>query len=64
MNSCNVFSKYFNEIFGDLDIKFIIPHKKLHYDKYENGEHIESKKNTSFYSIYITWGILDKNEFI
>ena len=47
-----------------MDIKFIVPRGKIHYDKYEGGEYIGSNKITSYYSIYMTWGILDKNEFV
>ncbi len=63
MNCLNIFSKYFHEIFNDLDIKYIIPRQKLHYDKYKEGgeEFLESKKNTSFNSIFVTYKIVEKN---
>lgn len=61
LNSINIFSKYFHEIFADLDIKYIIPSKKLHFDKYDGEEYIESKKKTYFYSIFVTYKITNKN---
>jgi hypothetical protein len=63
LNALNIFSKYYHDIFKDTDIKYIIPSRKIHYDKYKEGgeELIESKKNTSFNSIFVTYGIVDKN---
>ena len=66
MNSTNTFSKYFNRIFKEKDIKFIIPSTKIHYDKYEGTEYVESKNNTSFYSLYVCYGVpgITKNIFL
>tara|TARA_Y100001972_G_C7560287_1_gene281424 strand:- start:36 stop:554 length:519 start_codon:yes stop_codon:yes gene_type:complete len=66
MNSTNIFTKYFNRIFGEKDIKFIYPSTKIHFDKYEGTKYIESKNNTSFYSLYVCYNIptITKNIFI
>jgi len=64
MNSTHIHTKYFHDITKGLDIKFIIPRKKIHYDKYNGCQYIESKNNTSFYSLYVTHGILNQNMFI
>tara|TARA_R110000822_G_C15017227_1_gene462686 strand:- start:53 stop:556 length:504 start_codon:yes stop_codon:yes gene_type:complete len=64
MNSLNLFTKYFKEIFKDKNLYFIYPSTKIHYDKYENGELLETKNNTSFYSIYVCYKIIDKNIWI
>tara|TARA_R110000744_G_scaffold261398_1_gene376150 strand:- start:2589 stop:3110 length:522 start_codon:yes stop_codon:yes gene_type:complete len=64
MNSLNMFSKYFKDILGHTDIKLITPSYKIHYDKYINGVLQPPKNITSFYSVYITYKVLDKNEYI
>ena len=64
MNSTHIHTKYFHNIMGHLDLKYIIPSKKLHYDKYNKTTKIESKNNTCFYSIFVTYNILDKNYFV
>tara|TARA_R100001594_G_scaffold145119_1_gene194952 strand:- start:165 stop:701 length:537 start_codon:yes stop_codon:yes gene_type:complete len=64
MNSLNVYTKYFMEIFGDLDIKFITPAVKIHYDKYQDHKLVKGKDKTSFYSVFITYKILDKNVWV
>ncbi len=64
MNSMNLFTKYFKEIFKDKDLYFIYPSTKINYDKYENGEFKESKNNTSFYSVYVCYKVIDKNIWI
>ena len=64
MNSMNIFTKYFKEILGDKNIYFIFPSTKIHYDKYKDGELQESKNNTSFYSVYVCYKIINKNIFI
>ena len=64
MNSLNLFTKYFKEIFKDKDLYFIYPSTKINYDKYENGEFKESKNNTSFYSVYVCYKVIDKNIWI
>tara|TARA_R100001460_G_scaffold46754_1_gene84456 strand:+ start:71 stop:589 length:519 start_codon:yes stop_codon:yes gene_type:complete len=66
LNSLNIFTKYFKNIFENKDIKFIYPSTKIHFDKYEKGKHIHSKNNTSFYSLYICYNIptITKNIFL
>ena len=64
MNSLNLFTKYFKEIFKEKDIYFIYPSTKIHYDKYENGKLQPTKNNTSFYSIYVTYKVINKNVWI
>ena len=64
MNSMNLFTKYFKEIMEGKDIYFIYPSTKLHYDKFKDGELVESKNNTSFYSIYVCYKVIDKNIWI
>lgn len=64
MNTLNIFSKYFHEIFKDTQIEFIVPDNKFHYDKYKGEEFIESKKKTSFYSIFITHKVVASNKFL
>ena len=64
MNSLNIFTKYFAEIFKDKEIHFIFPSHKIHYDKYKDGKFIETLNNTSFYSVYVTYKIIDKNIFL
>ena len=64
MNSMNLFSKYFKEIFEGKDLFFIYPSTKIHYDKYINNELTTTKNNTSFYSIYVCYKIIDKNIWI
>ena len=67
INSTNTFQKWFKELVQGKDIKFIFTSKKIQYDKYEEGGliKIEQKKNAcSFNAIYMTYKILDKNEWI
>lgn len=64
MNSMNLFTKYFKEITEGKEIYFIYPSTKLHYDKFKDGELVESKNNTSFYSIYVCYKVIDKNIWI
>ena len=64
MNSLNLFTKYFMDIFKDKDIYFIYPSTKIHYDKYENGILQPTKNNTSFYSIYVCYKVINKNIWI
>tara|TARA_R110000823_G_scaffold143669_1_gene273971 strand:+ start:522 stop:1040 length:519 start_codon:yes stop_codon:yes gene_type:complete len=64
MNSLNLFSKYFKEIFKDKKIFFIFPSHKIHYDKYENEKLLDTKNKTSFYSIYVCYKVIDKNIWI
>ena len=67
MNSCNVFSNYFQDTFKGKDIYFIYPRCKLYFDKYNgNKKLIDNQKNksTSFYSIIVCYKVIDKNYFI
>ena len=67
INSTNTFQKWYKELVIGKDIKFIFTSKKINYDKYEEGgiKKIEQKKNAcSFNAIYMTYKILDKNEWI
>lgn len=68
LNSMNIMSKWFKELIdlSKKNIEFIYPTKKMYFDKYEKGglNHIETKKGTSFLSCYMTYGILDKNEWV
>lgn len=64
MNSMNTFTKYFKEIFENKEIYYITPSTKIHYDKYIDGELKETKNNTSFYSIYVCYKVIDKNIWI
>ena len=57
MNSCNMFSKYMRQIFGEniKHLQIITPSTKIHYEKLlDNGE-LEMKKNTSFYSVFVAY---------
>ena len=64
MNSLNIFTKYFKEIFGEKEIYFIFPSYKIHYDKYLDGKLQKTKNITSFYSVYVCYKIINKNIFI
>ena len=64
MNSLNLYTKYFKEIFKDKKIYFIFPSTKIHYDKYENNKLKESKNKTSFYSIYVCYKVINTNIWI
>ena len=67
INSTNTLQKWYKELVIGKDIKFIFTSKKINYDKYEEGgiKKIEQKKNAcSFNAIYMTYKILDKNEWI
>tara|TARA_S200002703_G_scaffold144924_2_gene138923 strand:+ start:929 stop:1447 length:519 start_codon:yes stop_codon:yes gene_type:complete len=64
MNSLNLFSKYFKEIFKNKKLNFIFPSIKIHYDKYKDAKLQQTKNNTSFYSIFVTYKIIDKNVWV
>ena len=67
INSTNTFQKWYKELVQGKDIKFIFTSKKINYDKYEEGgiKKIEQKKNAcSFNATYMTYKVLDKNEWI
>ena len=46
------------------DLYFIYPSTKIHYDKYMEGELQETRNNTSFYSIYVCYKVINKNIWI
>tara|TARA_R110002033_G_scaffold23117_2_gene54994 strand:+ start:574 stop:1077 length:504 start_codon:yes stop_codon:yes gene_type:complete len=64
LNSMNLFTKYFKEIFDEKEIYFIFPSGKINYDKYVNDKLVATRDNTSFYSIYVCYKIIDKNIWI
>lgn len=67
MNSTNIFQKWYMELMENKDIKFIFPSSKINYDKYEKGGLIKcknQKKACSFNSIYVSYKVLEKNEWI
>ena len=64
MNSLNLYTKYFKEIFEGKEIYFIYPSKKIHYDKYEDNKIVKTKNKTSFYSIYVCYKVIDKNIWV
>ncbi len=67
MNSTNIHSNYFQDIFKGKDIFFLIPKQKLYYDKYNGTKlitHHTKNKSTSYYSFIICYKVLTKNHFI
>ena len=66
MNSTNIFSKWFKELAEGHDVKFIFPSRKIQFDKYDIGgvDKLPTDNNCSFNAIYMTYGILDKNEWV
>ena len=66
MNSLNIFSKYFHEIFKDKQeyLYFIFPRKKIHYDKYLDNKLIDCGNKTSYYSIFVCYKIIKQNIFL
>lgn len=67
LNSTNIHSKWFSRVFGDMDIQFIIPTKKINYDKYEKGGKVkvaQKKNGCSFNTIFVTRGVIEKNMWI
>tara|TARA_Y100000004_G_C8952566_1_gene429288 strand:+ start:3145 stop:3651 length:507 start_codon:yes stop_codon:yes gene_type:complete len=64
LNSLNLFSVYFKEIFKNHELYFIIPSKKINYDKYVDGKPQPLQTKCSYYSIFITYKILDKNVWV
>ena len=63
LNSCNLYSNYFREIFKDnlQYVQVIHPKGKINYDKLENGE-LKKTKNCSFYSVYLCYKMDIPNE--
>lgn len=63
LNSMNLYTKYFRDIFGD-NIKYlqvILPSGKINFLKLEDNELVE-KNNCAFYSIYLCYKMNLKNE--
>ena len=56
LNSCNLYSNYFKEIFKDKfdAVQIIHPQGKINYDKLEDGV-LKPTKNCSFYSVYLCY---------
>ncbi len=63
LNSCNLYSNYFREIFKDKfqHVQIIHPKGKINYDKLENGD-LRKTKNASFYSVYLCYKMDIPNE--
>ena len=58
MNSMNIHSNYFNDIFKEKrkHLQIIYPRGKLHFERLdEKTKQTELKKNTSFYCIYVAY---------
>lgn len=66
INQSNLHQKWMQELLSGRDIKFIFPSKKINFDKYKEGgeEKLETTNNPSMNTVYMTYKILDKNEFI
>ena len=67
MNSCNLNSKYFQDIFRGKDLYFITPKGKFYFDKYKGKKLLKShteNKTTSYYSVVVCYKCIDKNHFI
>ena len=56
MNSMNIYSNYFNDIFKDTraELQIVIPRGKIHFEMLKDGKS-ELKKNTSFYCVYVCY---------
>jgi hypothetical protein len=63
MNSMNIYSNYFNEIFADNKkyLQLIIPRGKIYFEKLE-GDITILRKNTSFYCVYVCFKMNIPNE--
>jgi len=57
MNSCNMFTKYIRQIFGEniKHLQIITPSGKIYYEKLLQNGDLEIKKNTSFYSVFVVY---------
>tara|TARA_A100001391_G_scaffold57632_1_gene35317 strand:- start:1816 stop:2430 length:615 start_codon:yes stop_codon:yes gene_type:complete len=67
INQTHIFQKWCQELIAGKDIKFIYPSYKIGYDKYKEGgvEKIDMGGGSpSYNTVYMTYKILDKNEFI
>ena len=57
-NSCNIFTKYIREIFGDKikDLQVVIPRKRIQFEQFdENQQKIIPCKCAPFYSVYLCY---------
>ena len=56
MNSMNIYSNYFNDIFKNVrkDLQIVIPKGKIHFEMLKDGK-CELKKQTSFYCVYVAY---------
>jgi len=56
MNSCNLFTTYMRDIFGEniKHLQVIHPKGRINYDKLENGD-LKKTKNCAFYSVYVCY---------
>jgi len=57
MNSCNMFTKYIRQIFGEniKHLQIVTPSGKIYYEKLLKNGDLEIKKNTSFYSVFVVY---------
>ena len=64
MNSMNIYSNYFNDIFKNVrkDLQIVIPKGKIHFEKLMDDGTTELKKNTSFYCVYVFYKMNIINE--
>lgn len=63
MNSCNLYSNYMREIFGEnmKHLQIIHPRGKINFHKLV-GEEVKETKNCSFYSVYVCYKMNLKTE--
>jgi len=57
MNVCNVFAKYFNDLFKDKQehLEFIYPRGKILFEKMVNGKMEGKIKQPSFYCVFVCY---------
>ena len=58
LNSCNMFTKYMREIFGEKikDLQIITPSTRLNFEKYNyETKKLEKTKSASFYSCFLSY---------
>ena len=61
LNSSHIHTKYFKNAFKDKHLNYIIPSSKIHYDKYNGTEYICSEKKTPWYTIFVTYNLIENN---
>ena len=66
LNSTNLFQKWFKELVDGKDIKFIIPSKKIQFDKYDKDGKTQLKTSGScaFNTIYVCYKVIDRNMWV